>query len=118
VTMPADLPERPQPAGIVTLPARLGPVSFDHGQHASGRKIDCATCHHPSRPEKPLAARQQACRECHAQPAVAPMKTSLREAFHDAKATRGICVDCHRDPKNGDLALPSKCADCHRKSAG
>jgi hypothetical protein len=102
----------------VTLPAKLGAVTFDHGKHASELKIDCATCHHPSRAEKPLAAQQQACRDCHTQPAAAPVKTSLRDAFHDAKAAGGICVDCHRDPKNQGLASPAKCVDCHRKASG
>ena len=102
----------------MTLPAKLGAVTFDHGKHVSELKIECATCHHPNRPEKPLAAQRQACRECHTQPAAAPMKTSLRDAMHDGKAAAGICVGCHRDPKNQGRATPVKCADCHHKSAG
>ncbi|HSM50570.1 MAG TPA: cytochrome c3 family protein [Thermoanaerobaculia bacterium] len=100
----------------MVLPAKLGDVTFDHRKHASELKIDCATCHHPSRAERPHAAQQQACRDCHTQPAAAPVTTSLRDAFHNATAKAGLCVDCHLDPKNQGRATPAKCADCHRKA--
>jgi hypothetical protein len=112
---PAGLPEREPPAGTVTLPAKLGAVTFDHKKHV-GRAPSCATCHHESRPEKPLEAQQQACRDCHTQPAVAPMKTSLRDAHHDAKASAGTCVSCHKQPANQGKPVPLKCADCHKKA--
>jgi hypothetical protein len=101
----------------VTLPAKLGPVTFDHAKHAETMKIACETCHHASMPEKPLVAQQQACRECHTQPAVAPMKTGLRNAMHDAKAAAGLCIDCHKKPENQAKVTIAKCADCHKKPA-
>jgi hypothetical protein len=91
-------------------------VTFDHVQHVD-RAADCNVCHHESRPQKPLEAKQQACRDCHTQPAVAPMKTSLRDAFHDAKAAAGTCVDCHKQTPAPSKPVPVKCADCHVKAA-
>src|ERR1041384_980804 len=55
----------PQKPGTPTPPAKpiemkdsaLGVVTFDHAKH----KLDCATCHHPSKPEKAAAKPQEAC---------------------------------------------------------
>ena len=108
-------PARPtaqRPKGKVTLPAKLGAVTFDHENHAGKLRIACTTCHHPSRPQKPLASENQACRDCHTMPAVPPMKTSLQAAFHDPKGATGTCIDCHK--KKGGPA-PAKCLDCHKK---
>lgn len=105
-------PPAKRPKGKVTLPAKLGAVTFDHEAHAGTLKIACTTCHHPTRPEKPLVAKEQACRECHTMPAVKPMKTSLQAAFHDPMAGKGTCIDCHK--KKGGKA-PVKCAECHKK---
>lgn len=105
-------PQRPK--GKVTLPAKLGAVTFDHEAHAGKRKIACATCHHPSRPQKPLAAEQQACRDCHTLPATPPMKTSLQAAFHNPTAGTGTCIDCHRK-QAAPAKAPVKCAECHKK---
>jgi hypothetical protein len=113
-TAAASLPERRQPEGKIVLPAKTGAVTFDHKRHAE-KAPDCATCHHESRPEKPLVAKQQACRECHTPQATPPMMTSLRNAFHDGKAAAGICVDCHRKAANTTPPAPAKCADCHKK---
>lgn len=109
---PATLPPGQRPEGKITLPAKLGAVTFDHEMHAGEREIACTTCHHPSRPERPLVSERQACRDCHAMPAAQPMKTSLRTAFHDARATSGTCIDCHKE--KGDPA-PVKCLECHEK---
>ncbi|HSD65258.1 MAG TPA: cytochrome c3 family protein, partial [Vicinamibacteria bacterium] len=73
----------------------------------------CATCHHASRPPKPSAAEQQACRECHTSPASPPMKTSLQAAFHDPKAGSGTCIDCHA--RSVAKGAPVKCLGCHKK---
>jgi hypothetical protein len=111
----ASRPAPQRPKGKVTLPAKLGPVTFDHEAHAGGRKIACATCHHPSRPEKPLAAEQQACRGCHTMPATPPMKTNLQAAFHNPTAGKGLCIDCHRK-QPASARAPVKCAECHKKT--
>jgi hypothetical protein len=105
-------PQRPK--GKVTLPAKMGAVTFDHEAHAGKQKIACTTCHHPSRSPKPLAAEQQACRECHTMPAAPPMKTSLQAAFHNPTAGKGTCIDCHRKQAAAAKA-PVKCLECHKK---
>lgn len=113
-TQPAA-PARPaaqRPKGKITLPAKLGAVTFDHESHAAKRDIACTTCHHPSRTQKPLTAENQACRDCHTMPAAPPMKTSLQAAFHDPKGATGTCIDCHKQ-KGG--SAPVRCLECHKK---
>ena len=105
-------PAQQPPKGKITLPAKLGAVTFDHENHAGKRGIACTTCHHPSRPQKPLASEKQACRDCHTMPAAPPMKTSLQAAFHDPKGATGTCIDCHKQ-KGG--SAPVKCLECHKK---
>lgn len=115
VAAPPAAPPRPaakRPRGKITLPAKLGAVTFDHEGHAGKLGIACTTCHHPSRPQKPLASEQQACRDCHTMPATPPMKTSLQAAFHDPRGATGTCIDCHK--KKGASA-PAKCLECHKK---
>ena len=107
-------PAAPRPKGKISLPARLGAVSFDHERHASEPGTACTTCHHASRPQKPLASDSQACRDCHTMPVVPPMQTSLQAAFHDAKGAAGTCIDCHK--KRGGSA-PVKCLVCHKKKS-
>jgi hypothetical protein len=102
---------RPPPDRIV-LPAKLGAVTFDHLKHAGQAGVGCATCHHPSQPQMPLAAENQACRDCHTTPASPPLKTSRQGAFHDAKAKTGTCIECHQ--RTGEPA-PLKCLTCHKK---
>jgi hypothetical protein len=111
----AKLPTRPRPQGKVTLPARLGAVTFDHPKHADAMAIPCTKCHHASRPEKPLAAQQQACRECHTSPATAPMKVGLQAAFHDPKAAAGTCIDCHKEAVAKGKHPPVGCPQCHKR---
>jgi len=101
-----------RPRGKITLPGKLGAVTFDHESHAGKRAIACTTCHHPSRPQKPLVSEHQACRDCHTRPVAPPMKTSLQAAFHDPKGATGTCIDCHRQ-KGGPA--PVKCLECHQK---
>ena len=115
-TAPApNLPKRPLPQGKVTLPAKLGAVTFDHQKHAEAMAIPCAKCHHASRPEKPLAAQQQGCRDCHTSPATPPLKTSLQAAFHDPKATAGTCIECHREAVAKGKKSPVGCPQCHKR---
>jgi hypothetical protein len=108
-------PARPaaqRPKGRISLPAKLGAVVFDHESHASRPGTACTICHHPSRPQKPLASESQACRDCHTMPAVPPMQTSRQAAFHDPKGAAGTCIDCH---KKEDGSAPVKCLECHKK---
>ena len=106
-------PQRPE--GKITLPAKLGAVTFDHEGHAGKRAIACTTCHHPSLPQKPAASENQACRDCHTMPAAAPMKTSVQAAFHDPKGASGTCIDCHRRHQQDAAPPPVKCLQCHKK---
>jgi outer membrane biosynthesis protein TonB len=112
-TTQAEKPAAPQrPKDKITLPAKLGAVTFDHENHTGKRGIACTSCHHPSRPQKPLASENQACRDCHTMPAAPPLKTSLQAAFHDPKGATGTCIDCHKQ-RGG--AAPVKCLECHKK---
>ena len=108
-----------EPAGVVILKGSpMGGVKFDHKAHAHGRVPKCETCHHPSKPEKPMKAAQERCQDCHTTPAVPPMKTKTQAAFHDPMAKKGLCVDCHQQAvakKTAKGPVPGKCADCHKK---
>lgn len=86
----------------------MGGVRFEHSKHP----VACETCHHASREPKPGKAAQQACTDCHTKPVQPGMKTGKQAAFHDATATTGICIDCHK--KSGGAA-PTKCTQCHKK---
>ena len=95
--------------------APMGGVKFDHKGHAETRKTPCEKCHHPSKPEKPPKATQQACIDCHTKPAQPGMKTGLQAAFHNASAQAGTCIDCHKAENAKSKAAPVKCMDCHKK---
>jgi hypothetical protein len=88
----------------------LGIVTFDHAKH----KLECVTCHHASRPEKPATAAEQACRSCHTKPPHPGMKTVRQAAFHNPTATAGTCIDCH---KKSGVETPTACKQCHVKGA-
>jgi hypothetical protein len=105
-------PAAQRPKGEITLPAKLGAVTFDHENHAGTLGIECATCHHPSQPQMPQTSENQACRDCHAMSVTPPMKTSLQAAFHDRKGATGTCIDCH---KQKGASAPVKCLECHEK---
>jgi hypothetical protein len=94
----------------------MGGVKFEHKLHSQVRNIQCDTCHHASKPEKPASAPQQACSACHTTLAVPPMKTKLQAAFHSPTATSGTCIDCHKTQNASGKAAPVKCLDCHKKS--
>ncbi|MGE0040669.1 MAG: cytochrome c3 family protein [Vicinamibacterales bacterium] len=107
------------PPGVVILKGNpMGGVKFDHKKHSSAN--DCATCHHASKPEKPLTAEHQACQSCHTKTATAPMKTTARNAFHNPTAKAGVCIECHvaTNTKMKNEAAPTKCAGCHQKANG
>ena len=106
------------PSGPVILKgAPMGAVKFDHPAHikVAGK---CDTCHHASKPEKPLKSPQEACTDCHTNPATPPVTTKLQAAFHNPTATAGLCIDCHKTQNSQGKAAPVKCADCHKKANG
>jgi hypothetical protein len=114
---PANVAATKAPPAPATPPAKplkladspMGVVTFDHSKH----KLECKTCHHESRPQKPATAAQQACRDCHTKPPQAGMTTVRQAAFHNPSATAGTCIDCHKQ-KGG--AAPTTCKQCHVKS--
>jgi hypothetical protein len=103
------------PDTVVLTGAPLGSVTFLHGTHD---QAECTSCHHESRPEMPAAESFQPCTACHTQPATAPMTTSLRDAFHDARAQAGLCVDCHTQAAEAteSAEAPVRCTACHIRS--
>ena len=94
--------------------APMGAVKFDHTAHlkVAGK---CIVCHHVSQPQKPLKSPQQACTDCHTNPATPPVTTKLQAAFHNSTATSGLCIDCHKTEDANGKAAPVTCADCHKK---
>jgi hypothetical protein len=101
--------------GVVILKAPNGGVKFDHAMHSKRQGVTCATCHHPSKPQKPMKAAQENCGDCHTSVAAAPMKTKLQAAFHDPMAKKGICIDCHVKENAAGKKAPTKCTECHKK---
>jgi len=94
----------------------LGGVLFAHKVHAEDYAGgQCETCHHPSRPEKPATAPQQACRNCHVKPPQPPMKTGTQAAFHNPSATAGTCIDCHVRMNATGKKAPTTCMQCHKR---
>ena len=105
-----------EPAGAVVMTgAPNGGVKFEHKLHAKDRGIKCETCHHASKPEKPMKAAQEKCQDCHTKVATPPMKTKTQAAFHDPMAKKGLCIDCHVESDAKGKKAPTKCADCHKK---
>ena len=100
---------------MVLTGSPLGGVRFEHKLHVTRAGNNCATCHHPSRPEKAASAPQQACSDCHTKVAAAPMKTKHQAAFHDPMAQSGLCIDCHKADKAKPKKAPLGCMDCHKK---
>ncbi|MEW5982739.1 MAG: cytochrome c3 family protein [Acidobacteriota bacterium] len=96
----------------------MGGVKFLHAAHVKTiGDAKCDTCHHASKPEKPMKAKQEKCQDCHTKTAAAPMKTKAQAAFHDALATKGLCIDCHVKEAAAGKKVPAakKCMDCHKK---
>ena len=106
---PSSTQKTAAPAKPILLTGNpMGGVRFEHSKHP----VACETCHHASREPKPGKAAQQACTDCHTKPVQPGMKTGKQGAFHNATATAGICIDCHK--KSGGAA-PTKCNQCHKK---
>jgi hypothetical protein len=103
------------PGVVILKGSPQGGVKFDHAAHAKLVGTKCETCHHPSKPEKPMASKNQRCQDCHTKTAAAPMKTGARAAFHDPMAKKGTCIDCHVKEAAAGKKMPVKCADCHKK---
>jgi len=93
----------------------MGPVKFDHKAHMTRAGGKCQTCHHASKPEKPLKAPQEACMDCHTRPPQPGMTTGLPGAFHNPTATAGTCIDCHKTENAAGKKAPTKCMECHKK---
>ena len=104
--------------GVVILKGNpMGGVKFDHAAHQKAAANKCDTCHHASKPEKPMKAAQENCQDCHTKAATAQVKTTAKLAFHDAMAKKGICIDCHVKEAAAGKKVPAagKCNDCHKK---
>ncbi len=101
---------------IIIKGSPLGAVRFPHKLHAETyAEGKCETCHHPSKPEKPAAAPQQACRDCHTKPPQPGMKTGTQGAFHSPTAKSGTCIDCHLKMNAAGKKAPTMCMQCHKK---
>ncbi len=73
-------------ADVMTFPAKLGDVKFNHKQHQQMLK-DCKTCHKG--------------------------KPGKMEGFGKDMAHK-LCIDCHKTKSNGKG--PTACKGCHKKS--
>jgi len=100
---------------VVLTGSPLGGVRFEHKLHAARAGNNCATCHHPSKPEKPASAPQQACSDCHTNAAAPPMKTKHQAAFHDPTAQSGTCINCHKAESAKAQKPPLNCMECHKQ---
>ncbi len=101
--------KRTPPSKLILLTgAPMGGVRFVHAKHA----FACDTCHHVPRQPKPGTSAQGACTSCHTKPVQPGMKTNKQAAFHNASATAGTCIDCH---KTSGGSAPTKCMQCHKK---
>ena len=88
----------PAPPTKVTIPAKPGPVTFDHTAHAKREKNECKTCH-PS---------------LFTQNVKAPVKFKPPHKAEEDKKTS--CGFCHR-PDGPAFATAGNCANgkCHVK---
>lgn len=103
------------PGVVILKGSPMGGVKFDHPTHAKAAANKCETCHHASKPQKPLKTAHQKCQDCHAKTVTAPMKTTTKLAFHDNLAKAGICIDCHVKSNAAGKKAPTKCTECHKK---
>lgn len=108
----AQTPSESAPDTVVMGGPPVGTVSFSHAEHQT--MTECVACHHESRPEKPLTDPYQACDACHQTSPSPPVTTSLRDAFHDMRAQKGLCIDCHKEA-GPDANAPIRCNTCHIK---
>ena len=101
------------PGKVVLKGNPMGGVDFDHAKHQKLVGTKCDTCHHASKPEKAMKAKQENCQNCHTKTVAAPLKTNAKAAFHDAMAKKGTCIDCHTKEAAAGKKAPLKCNECH-----
>ena len=106
-------PKEPAGPDTVQYTPERGAVTFTHGKHA--KQVECASCHHDSKPEKPLATPRQKCGACHTDTVEAPMKTDRKNAYHDTSAKEGVCYTCHKKETEAGKEAPITCSGCHKK---
>jgi Class III cytochrome C family len=104
------------PDTVILKGSPLGGVKFDHKAHMERAEKNCEVCHHPSKPEKPLASPQESCFDCHTKPPTAGVKVIRQGAFHNPTATAGTCIDCHKAQDAKGMKAPTKCMECHKKN--
>ncbi len=75
------------PTGPITLPAKPGPVTFNHSKHAN---LKCTQCHATDQGGE-----------------IAGFGKTVNKDQAHAK-----CHECHKKEGKG----PQKCADCHKKA--
>ena len=105
---PAKQKSTPPAKPILLMGNPMGGVRFEHTKHP----VACDSCHHPGREPRPGSSPQQACTGCHTKPLQPGMKTGKQAAFHNATASAGTCIDCHKKSGGG---APTKCTQCHKK---
>jgi len=115
VALPARGQTEPTQDTFILKGNPMGGVKFEHKLHVARSASKCETCHHPSKPEKPLKAPQEACMDCHTKPPQPGMKTGLPAAFHNPMAQAGTCIDCHKQQDAAGKKAPLKCTDCHKR---
>jgi hypothetical protein len=108
--------EAEAPDTIILTGNPMGGVKLEHKLHSTEYGGgDCETCHHESKPEKPLTHPQQKCSDCHTRTPEAPMTTKVQAAFHNPVAKEGICIDCHLEQNEAGMAAPTTCTGCHKR---
>ena len=100
------------PDTVRYTPSR-GTVTFTHATHA--KAMECTTCHHESRPERPSTKPRQACGDCHLADPAPPVTTTLKLAFHNTASRTGLCYDCHKKEVAAGKDAPTACTDCHKR---
>ena len=96
-----DIEDKQALTDAVVMPAPLkaagfGAVKFMHKTHVGEHDLKCETCHHRPTGWGPQDATEQMCSKCHTRDPQLPVKTRLERAFHNAGATGGLCIDCHK----------------------
>src|SRR5512147_2189398 len=83
LSMAAAFQEQEKSPDVVILKGNpMGGVKFNHAAHVKVTGDKCVTCHHASKPEKPLKTPHENCQNCHTRTVAASMKTMARSAFH------------------------------------
>jgi hypothetical protein len=103
------------PDTVILTGNPMGGVKFPHAQHAKMAGTPCTTCHHASKPEKPMKGAEENCQDCHTKTATPPMTTTTQAAFHKPMAKGGLCIDCHVKQDAAGKKAPTKCTECHKK---